>query len=775
MMLRSRRRKFHAGLVFKGAGFILALSCICLLAYGWALSQEIEKRFSGRRWSLPSKVYSDTTLLYPGQDVNRASLLEKLRRLGYRRVSHKPKAEGEMELTDSSLALYLHELDLPSRKREGLPVRMTFRKKQIASIVHLENGRDIPLLELEPEQLMLFFGPEREQRRLISIKQVPEHVIHAILAAEDTRFFTHHGIDPRGILRAIYANLKHAGIREGGSTITQQLAKNYFLTPERTLSRKLKEMLMSITMEIMYEKNELLEIYLNEIYLGQRGSVAVNGIGEASRFYFGKSVEELLPEEGAVIAGLIRAPNLYSPYVNQTRCRKRRDTILRLMKRHGWLDRAQLERSLAAPVSPAGFEKYGRKAPYFMDYLSEQLKTLYPPEALTRLGLTLFTTLDTQVQRAAERALSRGLERLESSDPSLKRKGPDRTLQGAVLVMQPKTGYILAMVGGRDYTESQFNRITQARRQPGSAFKPFVFLSGLDQFNPVSQLSNVTKTYMVEGKPWRPRNFAPVREARLSLRRALAQSVNLAAVDLGMTVGLEQVIETASRFRFRTPLRPYPSLFLGASEVIPLELARAYCSFAADGMLPFPLSLKDVLDDRGDMIQRRHMNVERVMSPAKAFLMSSLMKSVVEEGTARSLNRMGMNFPVAGKTGTTNDFRDAWFVGYTPDILALVWVRFDDGTSIGVSGSMAALPIWAELMKAVPQHVSGGWFRRPPGIVEREVCAESLLPAIEGRCPDTFHEFFLEGREPEKTCPIHRPSNPLKDLFREFENFFKRL
>lgn len=774
-MPRTRRRKSYTGSVFKGTGLALAFLSIGLLVYCWFLSLEIENRFSGRRWSIPSKVYSDTTLLYPGQDVNRKLLEHKLRRLGYRSVPYKPKTEGEMRMTGPTLALYLHQLDLPSGKREGFPVRITFRKKRIESIVHLERGEGIPLLELEPEQLMLFFGSEREQRRLISIKQVPEHVIHAILAAEDTRFFTHHGIDPRGILRAIYSNLRHARVREGGSTITQQLAKNYFLTPERTLSRKMKEVLMSITMEVMYKKNEILEIYLNEIYLGQKGSVAVNGMGEASHFYFGKPVEELLPEEGAVIAGLIRAPNLYSPYVDKMRCRNRRDTILRLMKSHGWLDREQLETSLAAPVSPAGYEKYGRKAPYFMDYLSDQLRTLYPSEALTSLGLTILTTLDTQVQRAAERALAMGLARLESSKPSLKRTNPGQKLQGAILVMQPKTGYILAMVGGRDYSQSQFNRITQARRQPGSAFKPFVFLSGLDQFNPVSQLSNVEKTYMVDGKPWSPRNYAPVPEERLSLRKALAHSVNLAAVDLGMTVGLDHVVETASRFQFMTPLRPYPSLFLGASEVVPLELARAYCSFSADGMLPYPLSLKDIMDDKGDVIQRRHMNVERVMSPAKAFLMSSLLQSVVEEGTARSLNHMGIDYPVAGKTGTTNDFRDAWFVGYTPDILALVWIGFDDGTSIGVSGSSAALPIWADLMKAVPQHVSGDWFRMPPGIVELTVCAESMQPAAEGRCSETFNEFFLEGHEPEETCPIHRPANPLKDLFREFENFIKSL
>ena len=773
-MILSRRKKNRFGLVFKGACLALSFSCIGLFVYCWVLSLEIEKRFSGRRWSIPSKVYSDTSLLYPGQDVSRRSLEQKLEQLGYRRVAHKPSAEGQMRVTGPVLSLYLHKLDLPNRKREGFPVQITFRKERIESIDHMERREEIPLLELEPEQLMLFFGPEREQRRLVSISQVPEYVIHAVLAAEDMRFFSHHGIDPRGIFRALYTNLRHARIREGGSTITQQLAKNYFLTPERTISRKLKEMLMSLTMEVMYEKGEILEIYLNEIYLGQKGSVAINGIGEASYFYFGKPVQELLPGEAAAIAGLIRAPNLYSPYVDSKRCTGRRNTVLRLMHTHGWLTLEEFKTALAYPVSPAGFEKYGKKAPNFLDYLSEQLKALYPPEALSSLGLTILTTLDTQVQRTAERALARGLARLEAANPTLRHSDPDRKLQGAILVMQPKTGYILAMAGGRKYSMSQFNRITQARRQPGSAFKPFVFLSGLDRFTPVSWLSNVEKTYMVEGKPWRPRNYAPIQEERLSLRRALTNSVNLAAVDLAMGVGLKEVVRTASAFGFTTPLRSYPSLALGASEVIPLELARAYCAFAADGMLPYPLSLKDIMDETGNMLQRRHMNVERVTSPAKAFLMSSLLRSVVEEGTARSLKGLGITFPVAGKTGTTNAFRDAWFVGYTPDILALVWVGFDDGRSINASGSSAALPIWADLMKSIPQHISGGWFRTPPGVVERLVCAESGQLAIPGRCRETYEEYFLEGHEPEKTCPLHRGFNPFKDLFREFENFIKK-
>ena len=314
-------------------------------------------------------------------------------------------------------------------------------------------------------------------------------------------------MDPRGILRAIYTNLRHASIRQGGSTITQQLAKNYFLTLKRTFIRKLKELFMSLTIETMYEKNEILEIYLNEIYLGQKASVAISGIGEASFFYFGKSVSNLSLDEAATLAGLIRGPNHYSPYIDKDRCQKRRNMVLNAMHEQGWISDEELKTALPLPVEAVGYASYGKKAPYFMDYLSEQLTVLYSPQDLSSLGLSIYTTLDTQVQMAAENALKRGLDSLEKSNPDLHRKDPQKQLQGAVIVMQPKTGYVLAMVGGRNYSVSQFNRITQARRQPGSAFKPFVYLSGLDKLTPASILSNETGTYEIDGKEWSPQNY----------------------------------------------------------------------------------------------------------------------------------------------------------------------------------------------------------------------------------------------------------------------------
>ena len=769
-----QKRRKHIRLlfpVFTGLGIIFLLALLSVTAYGWFCSKEIDKRFSGRRWSIPSKVYSDSTILYPGQRINPLFFFDKLESLGYRRVSHQPNRKGELRYNGEILELFLKDISLPMQHRQGFPINIMIRNGTVSEIVHAKSGESIPLLELEPEELMLFFGSKREQRRLISIAQVPTLIKNTFLAAEDTRFYHHYGVDFRGILRAAYTNIRKRGIYQGGSTITQQLAKNYFLTPEKTLTRKLKELLLALVMEIMYEKDEILEIYLNEIYLGQKGSVAVNGLGEASYFYFGKPVNELSLEEGAAIAGLVRAPNIYSPYIDPERSKSRRNRVLRNMVRQSWLSQMEYATASLAPLRPVGYKTYGRKAPYFMDYLSGQLEELYSKEALSRLGLSIFTTIDTQVQRAAEAALSIGLSAIEKRYPSLKRKDPGKQIQGAVIVMQPKTGYILAMVGGRDYSISQFNRITQAKRQPGSVFKPFIYLFALDHFTTVSRLSSIPVTYKIDGKDWRPVNFSPIPDQEVSLRYALAHSINTATVDLAMKMGLDAVVQSAAAFRFSTPLAPYPSLALGASEVIPLELARAYSSFAADGLLPAPLSLKEVSDENGQILNRRYMNVDRVISPSKAFIMNSLLNSVVAEGTAVSLKRLGISQPVAAKTGTTNNSRDAWFLGYTPDILALVWVGFDDGSPMLGTGASAALPIWVDLMNRIPQYLSGNWFRRPRGVVNRVVCSESGDLALPGRCPKPVKELFLETLFPTESCAIHQNENPLNRFIEKVKDF----
>ena len=737
-------------LLTAAAGAVVAVYCV-------RLSDLIDQRFSGRRWSIPSRVYDDGVMLYPGEHIGREILADKLLRLGYRRTQDRPASKGWFQIAGRSLNVFLHDITLPSRSRPGFAATITFDSGSIDRLIRTEDGIELGLLDLEPEEIMLFFGPDREDRSLVSLRQVPAHVISAVMAAEDARFYDHRGVDVLGILRALWTNLRWGEVRQGGSTITQQLAKNYFLSPEKTLSRKFREMLMAVTMEFMYTKDEILEIYLNEIYFGQKGSISINGIEEASRLYFNKSVGDLNVPEAATIAGIIRAPNLYSPYRNRERALDRRNTVLRLMHRHGWISEKEMNDALAAPIGTSGYEANRRTAPYFVDYVSEQLSQLYSPQALASLGLSLYTTLDTMVQDAAERALQKGLEQLEKDYPKLRRDDPRNRLQGAVVVLQPKTGHILAMVGGRDYNESQFNRAVQAKRQPGSAFKPFVYLTALDRFTPASLLSNEPRAYEVNGQEWKPANFDGFSGGMVRMRTALAHSMNLPTVDLALKIGLESIVAQAQEMGITTELKPYPALALGAFEVVPLELARAYCAFAADGVLPYPLSLTQVVDDKGNSLERRHVTIQRVMSPEKAYLMNSMLNSVTRDGTAHSLSKYGITTPSAGKTGTTNEYRDTWFVGYNPDILALVWVGFDNGDSTGLTGAKAALPIWAELMRSIRWQISGGWFNMPPGVETRVICADSGNLAT-ANCPRPVEEVFLESNVPTQPCTLHGTS-----------------
>ncbi len=748
-MRRAISRQFTWPRLLAALLIFLAAGSAGLWFYGRALHRQVEERFAGRRWSIPSRVYSDVTLLYPGLTLNRPALLRKLHRLDYRPVDHVPRQKGEMRARGASIDIYLHDLAIPDQQRPGFPVRIHLHAGRVTALNDLDPpGKSIPVLMLEPEELALFFGTEREKRKLVAVDQLPAYLTRAVLAAEDSRFYRHHGLDLRGIARAFLTNLRHLAVRQGGSTITQQLAKNFFLTPERTLRRKLREVFLALVIEWRYTKDEILEMYLNEIYWGQNGSVSVNGVGEAADFYFGKSPAALSLGEAAALAGLIKSPNIYSPYRDLDRCRRRRNEVLRAMHANAWLDAATLGRGLSEPLDPRDPIYPSRRVPYFIDYLQGQLNALYAPEELASLGLTIHTTLDPLVQEAAEAALLNGLERLERLHPDLRREDPARQLQGAVVVMKPTTGAILAMVGGRDYRYSQFNRTSQARRQAGSTFKVFTYLAALDKFTPVTSLDNTAQTFRIDGKDWQPRNYTPVDEPVVSMREALARSINRATVDLAMRIGMDKVATTAQQFGFAGRLMPYPSLALGAVEVHPLELARAYCAFAAAGMQPFPLSLRAVFNEDGKLIENRPMRLRRVAAPAKAFLISVMLQSAVQHGTGQALTHWGITFPVAGKTGTTNNYRDAWFVGYTPDLLALVWVGFDDGASLNVAGAEAALPIWAEIMRAIPHQLSGAAFLAPADVVRHNVCTRHGFPDVTGGCEAIGEEWFDAANVP---------------------------
>jgi penicillin-binding protein 1B len=751
---------------------VILLTILLIAIYMMSLSKEIDRRFSGRPWDIPSRVYSDTTILYTGQTINFDLFVQKLVRLGYRNSDHAPEKQGEMSVSKNSIAVYLHDFNTPTYQQESKPVMINLRGGQITGIKDLKTNDSISLLELEPEELMLYFGPKWERRQFLSIRTLPPHIVHAILAAEDHDYYKHQGISIRGIVRAVVQNIRTGRISQGASTITQQVARMFFLNQEVTFRRKIKEQMIAVTLEFKFSKADILEIFINETNWGQQGSAAIVGLAEAARFYFDKKASDLSVNEAATLAVIIRNASYYSPYRNPEKLLAMRNMVLTAMHEEEWLDDEGLSEALAKPLGTVEYTTRARHARYFTDYLTGQIAELYPLETLTGEGLSIFTTIDTQVQEAAEEALDRGLAGLEAADKRLRRNDPAESLQGAIVVMQPKTGYILAMAGGRNYGVSQYNRAVEAMRQPGSAFKPFVYVTALDRLTTVSKLSNSPQTYIIDGKPWIPKNFEEDAPSELTLREALAYSQNVAtvnmafsdgffwspdvtAINLSFVMGLKRLQDVAKAFHLFSTETPYPSMVLGAQELTPLMLARAYCVFAADGVLPFPLSVSSVVDEAGNVLERRHALIERVISPAKAYLMSDMLRSAVESGTGRSMRSYGVDWPVAGKTGTTNETRDAWFVGYTPNILAVVWVGFDNNDPVHATGARAALPVWADLMKALPQYVSGEWFVEPPGIEKHTVCKSSGLLAGEC-CPDTLEEIFLSENAPKEICDQHK-------------------
>ena len=728
------------------------------LCYAALVTGSVSRRFDGRKWSVPSRVYSDILLMYPGQRLSSKQFIARIDRLGYQRTKGKV-AEGQYRVSRRTVTVGLRPIEVPVLSREAMTVQVDFGKSgAVATMKNVVTGETLPILELEPEELMQVFGEQHESRLLVSVEQVPKDLIRAVLAAEDADFFSHWGVDVTAIMRALYVNVKAGGVQQGGSTLTQQLAKTFFLSPKRTVTRKLKEIVIALIIEQKYSKNEILEIYLNEVYLGQRGTVAVHGFGEAARFYFGKPLERLNAAQCATLAGIIRGPNRYAPFAHPEATTKRRNQVLQAMHQRRDLDDEALAAAVSSPLGLVEFAPYTRTAPYFFDYLASQLSTMYPQTDLSRIGLKMYTTLDVGVQEQAERALAEGLARLEKKHERLKRNEPDKQLQGAIVVLQPSSGHVIAMVGGRDYGRSQFNRITQAKRQPGSAFKPFVLLSALDTFPLTAKFNNEPKTYRdATGKRWRPKNYGGEYGGTVSIRKAITSSLNLPTIDLAEQVGLPKVIETARTFGLTTNLEPRLSLALGAFEVVPLELATAYAAFAHDGVLPVPLSLQSVVDEDDQEVRRQHFKLKSVTTPARAFMVGSVLRDVVEHGTARGLKGRGIKYPVAGKTGTTNAYRDAWFVGYTPDLVALVWVGFDDGTSLKLAASRVAVPIWADLMNTIGWRTSKRWFAAPEGVVEAKVCADTGHLA-HGSCPHPINELYEPHAVPTETCEEHRSS-----------------
>ncbi|MBI3793887.1 MAG: PBP1A family penicillin-binding protein [Nitrospinae bacterium] len=588
----------------------------------------------------------------------------------------------------------------------------------------------------------------QEKRELLPYDQIPQYAIKAVLATEDARFYRHRGVRVLSLFRALLADLRAGKMVQGGSTITQQLAKTLFLTPEKTLSRKVREMIIALQLELKFTKPELLTMYFNQIYFG----AGAYGIESAAQVYFGKHAKEMTLAECAVIGAIPRAPTVYSPANNMARSRERRSFVLGRMLREGYISSAERAAADLDPITLAP-AKRTESSPWFLEVVRQELEQQYGSAGLYRDGLEVQTTMDYGMQISAQKAVAEGVKEVEARIKKRKDNPEGLPLQAALIALDPATGEIRAMVGGVDFKQSQFNRALQAKRQPGSSFKPFLYLAALESgMTPATRLIDSPIQLDDPAHPggWKPINYENRFFGPVSMRFALTHSLNVASVKLFLDVGVQRVINTARKLGITTELHPFPSLVLGGSDATLVEMTSAYSAIANHGILVKPHFIHSV-KTRGGVTDETHPTTAEATSAQNAFIMTSMLKSVVESGTGQVAQKVG--FPVAAKTGTTSDFTDSWFVGYSPKLSAGVWVGYDIDKTIGEgeTGARAAGPIWTNFMR---EALAGGTpvdFEKPDGIVEIEIDEKTgLLP--DTKCGKTTREFFREDNQPTRSC-----------------------
>ena len=741
--------------------------------YALTITPDLKEKFEGHRWKLAGHVYSDSLAIVAGQNVNTLSLKDRLVRMNYQPTESDVPKKGEFKITEAYFDIHLRDFRTPDEKIAGYWLRLSTDKfGRIISMTDKTTNKSIYLAEIEPELIGRFFGPHREERDVVGYEEISPYLTNAIVTIEDNRFFTHHGVNFRGLIRSTLVNLYHRRFMQGGSSITQQLVKNFYLTPERTLSRKLREMVMAVVLEMLYTKEEIFECYLNEVYFGQSGSVSVCGVGEASKFYFGKDVRDLDLAEAALLAGLIRSPDGYNPRKKdrEQRAKIRRDYILSQMAENGLISKEQSDAARNQEIKVHHHTPTYTIAPYFVEFLKKQLSEKYSPDVLISDGLRIYTTLDVGMQRKAEKALREGLEELEKAYPRLK-ENPNKPLQAAMVVIDPNTGAIRAMVGGRDFAKSQFNRAVQSKRQTGSVFKPFVYTTAFVKAEEGE--IELTASDIIEDSPvnirsgnslWSPQNYDRKFRGPVTVRQALEKSLNVPTVKIAQRVGTKSIIETAHKMGIVSELPPYPSIALGVAELSLLEVASAYSTLAALGTHAEPISIKDVISKENEALDKKTVRVKRAIPARAAFLTVHLLKGVVDRGTAARARRYGFKHPAAGKTGTTNDYKDAWFVGFTPNLLAAVWVGFDSEESLRLSGSSAALPIWINFMKSQTYGEAPIDWEPPPGVVFKKIDYQTGKLAVYG-APKIIEEAYLEGQEQDEKAEEYQ--DPLVEFFKK--------
>lgn len=709
------KRKGKNPTLVKWGLFLLFLCLIAFAFYLTYLDQTIREKFEGKRWSLPAVVYARPLELQPGMQLSARELEEELLLAGYRK-DRKAVDPGGYDRRGKTLHLVTRDFRFPDGPQESAPYTLAFAGNTLTSIRRSDSEEVVTGVRLDPARIGSFHPRQHEDRVLLTRPELPELLIKSLMAVEDQNFPYHPGLDPLAIVRALIANARAQKTVQGGSTLTQQLVKNFFLTNERTLWRKCNEAFMALLLEAHYTKDEILTAYVNEIFLGQDGGRAIHGFGLASQFYFRRELADLSPAQIATLVGIIRGPSYYDPRQEPKRCLKRRQDVLAVMLDRQVITKEEYAEAKAAPLAIQTMAGNGtNRFPAFLDLVRRQLAEEYREEDLTTEGLKVFTTLDPRVQRAVEERLATTIDRLG------RRRGL-ADLEGAAVVTRRESGEILAIAGGRTPGLPGFNRALDARRNVGSIIKPAVYLTALGKgYTLATPVEDTALTVPSEGgKPWRPVNFDRSEHGRIPLYRGLALSLNLATARVGMEVGVKNVVRTLKELGVQTDLPSYPSLLLGAASLTPLEVTQMYQTLAAGGCYLPQRAISSVLaaDDR--VIKRFNVSSRQRFAPEEVYLLNTALQQVVRQGTGAPLgNYLPSSYNVAGKTGTSNDLRDSWFAGFTGDLVAVVWLGRDNNKPTGLTGGDGALVAWGEIMRELrPQPLE---LTEPEGIEWRWV------------------------------------------------------
>jgi penicillin-binding protein 1B len=764
-----RRRTVFRVLSIAFLIFIVVVAALAIYVYRTSVGH-----FQLRKLSLPTRIYADYVPLQAGLTMGSEELDEKLERLGYRK-SEKPAQPGEYNNGGKTLDVYTRSFEHPSGEYPAQLVRLTFNGSAVAEVAAMAGSGTSAAIE--PELLTSILSDQLENRRPVRLDQVPQHLKDAVIVTEDVRYWRHPGVDPLGIFRALVRNIRSGDVEEGGSTLTQQLVKNYYLTSERTVRRKIVEAFMALALDAKYSKEEILEAYLNDIYLGRNRSISIIGVGEASRFYFGKPVNEINVSEAALLAGIIRSPNNYSPFENPEIAMRRRNTVLDLLLRNEKVSKDAYDRARASKLPEKPFRRRTglSSIPYYVDRVLQEMRNDYGIEDVKGQGLQIYTAIDLAAQDAATRTLTTTLANLEKGNRRF--RNAESPLQGVIIHVDVPTGEVRALVGGRDYEKSQFNRAISSQRLVGSLFKPFIYLTA---FEPSLSNQNITPATLVSdtrfvlkrrfAPDWSPGNYNGRYYGTVTVRQALEQSLNAASVRVGLAAGVDPILKTARTLGVSGELDNNPAILLGAVGIPPIEMAESYATIARmGGRMPLR-SVRFVTNDRGRVLATSgDVRSVQVFPSRDVYLVNHLMEGVVNRGTAASVRNMGFKKTAAGKTGTTNDKRDSWFIGYTPQTLAAVWIGFDDNKPTGLSGSDAAVPMWARYMNAVTAGEPDREFPLPSGIdfVQVDVTSGGLATEL---CPRQVivNESFKSGTSPAILCPLHAPAPPpmpMTDMF----------